>query len=265
MNKHFAILAVLISSVLFGCNVDVVVDPGTPIDKEFLIAGGYDALDVSNSFDVFVDANATAVTVTAGENIMSRVIVEQVGGELKIYCKPQVVSVNGGFLKAVIPYSSALKNVTISGASGVDTPYPVVDNNVTIKASGASRFQGNISANEIEIDLSGASRITGSITADDLELELSGASVADIKGQADNLKLSFSGASLNKENAVLQHYGLECTRCTGSISGASKAYIHCLNDIDVSLSGASALHYTGDAVTSDCSTSGASNIVHDRL
>ena len=265
MNKHFAILAVLISSVLCGCNVDVVVDPGTPIDKEFLIAGGYDALDVSNSFDVFVDANATAVTVTAGENIMSRVIVEQVGGELKIYCKPQVVSVNGGFLKAVIPYSSALKNVTISGASGVDTPLPIEGDNVNIKVSGASRIIGNISAHKTQIELSGASRITGYVAADDMKLELSGASVADIKALADNLDLSLSGASYNNDNVVLQHYGVQCTRCKGSISGASRAYIHCLEDIDVSLSGASTLHYTGDATTSGCSTSGASNIVHDRL
>lgn len=263
MRKHFAILAVLFSSAFCGCNVDVVVDPGTPVDKEFLIAGGYDAVDISNSFDVFVDENASAVTITAGENIMSRVIVEQVGGELKIYCKPPVVSVNGGYLKAVIPHSPALKNVTISGASGFDTPYPVVSNDVNIKVSGASRFNGNISAREIEIDLSGASRITGSITADDLELELSGASVADIKGQADNLELSFSGASHNKDNVTLNKYGLECTNCKGSISGASKAYIHCLNDIDVSLSGASTLHYTGNATTDDCSTSGASTIVHD--
>lgn len=265
MKKHFAILAVLISSVLCGCNVDVVVDPGTPVDKEFLIAGGYDALDVSNSFDVFVDENATAVTVTAGENIMSRVIVEQVGGELKLYCKPPVVSVNGGYLKAIIPHSPALKNITVSGASGVDTPYPVVGNNVNIKVSGASRFVGDISADKVDMDISGASRITGNVTADDMKLELSGASVADIKGIADNLKMSLSGASHNKENVVLQHYGLECTSCKGSISGASKAYIHCLEDIDVSLSGASTLHYTGDATADDCSTSGASSVVHDRL
>ena len=222
-------------------------------------------MDISNSFDVFVDENASAVTITAGENIMSRVIVEQVGGELKIYCKPTVVSVNGDYMKAIIPHSPALKHVTISGASSLESPYPVNGNDVSFKISGDSRFSGDISGSETKIDLSGASLIKSNITADNLDLKLSGASMANLKGQTSNLNLNFSGASLNRNNVGLKGYALECTDCTGSISGASKAYIHCLNSINVSLSGASTLNYTGEASTSGSSTSGASSIVHDSL
>ncbi|MBO4417043.1 MAG: DUF2807 domain-containing protein [Bacteroidales bacterium] len=265
MTKHFVILAALFSSVLCGCNVDVVLDPGTPVDKDFLIAGGYDSVDISNSFDVFVDKDATAVTVTAGENIMSRVIVEQVGGELKIYCNPPVVSTSDAYLQAVIPHSTALKSVSVSGAGSFHSPRTITNNTVQVKLSGASSFSGSISANKTEVDLSGASRITGKITADDMKLGLNGASVADITGKAKNLELDFSGASRNEDNAALGKYGMECTNCKGSVSGASKAYIHCLNEIAVSLSGASSLHYTGDATTDKSSTSGASSIAHDRL
>lgn len=265
MKKHFAILTVLVSFALCGCNADVVVDPGTPVDKDFLIAGDYDSVDISNSFDVFVDEKATAVTVTAGENIMSRVVVEQIGGELKIYCNPPVVSIYGAYLQAVIPHSSALKSVSVSGAGSFHSSRRITGNTVLVKLSGASAFSGSISAQKTEVDLSGASRITGKMTADDMKLGLSGASVADITGQVGNLELDFSGASRNEDNAALGKYGLECTHCKGSVAGASKAYIHCLNDIAVSLSGASSLHYTGDATTDKSSTSGASSIVHDKL
>ncbi len=263
MSKRFAILAIIFSSALCGCNLDLVVDPGIPVDKVFQIAGDYDAINISNTFNVYVDADASDVTVTVGENIMSRVVVEQVDGELKIYCKPQVLSVNGDYMRAVIPQSPALKNVVVSGASSFDTPCPVAGKEVDIKLSGNSRFTGDVSGSETVIELSGASLIRGTVTSDDLSLNLSGASTASLTGQTVNLDLSISGASYNVGEVVLNHYGLECTRCKGSISGASKAYIHCLEDIDVSLSGASTLHYTGDASTSGSSTSGASTIVHD--
>ena len=264
MRKFFAIISVLISCALCGCTA-VIVDPGVPVDKDFTITGDYDALNVSNAFDVTIDKDATQVTITAGENIMPNVIVEQVGGELRIYCKPPVVTTNGSEMRAVIPYSSSLKDVTLSGASRFTTQYPLVGKNVSVNLSGASRFNGDLSGSDTFIDLSGASRIKSIILAGDLNLSLSGASEADLTGVSVNMNLEMSGASRNVDNIVLKCYGLECTHCTGSISGASKAYIHCLSDIKVSLSGASHLHYTGDASTSDCSTSGSSNIYHDKF
>lgn len=264
MRKFFAIISVLISCALCGCTA-VIVDPGVPVDKDFTITGDYDALNVSNAFDVTIDKDATDVTVTVGENIMPNVIVEQVSGELRIYCKPPVVTVDGTGFKAVIPYSSALKDVTLSGASRFNSPYPLVGKNVSVDLSGASRFIGDLSGSDTFIELSGASRVKSVILAGDLNLSLSGASEADLTGVSVNLDLEMSGASRNVDNIVLNCYGLECSYCKGSLSGASKAYIHCLKDINVSLSGASHLHYTGDASTSDCSTSGSSKIVHDRF
>ena len=262
MKKHIAILAILLSFTLCGCTA-IVVDPGAPVNKVFQIAGDFEALYVANAFDVQVDADATDVTVTVGENIVSKVIVEQVNGELRIYCKPSVTVINGSDMKAVIPRSLSLKEIDLSGASSLNSPYPIVGKNVSVELSGASRLNADLSGSDTEIELSGASRIKGGIIAGDLTLELSGASVADLTGLTGNLELSLSGASRNVDNVVLKCYGLECTSCKGSISGASKAYIHCLKDISVSLSGASSLHYTGDATTGDSSTSGSSNIYHD--
>lgn len=262
MKKHIAIIAVLISFALCGCT-EIVVDPGAPVDKVFQIAGDFDALYVANAFSVYVDDEATDVTVTVGENLITKVVVEQVNGELRIYCKPPVTVINGSDMKAVIPHSLGLKDIELSGASSFNSPFPVVGKNVSVDLSGASRFNADISGSDTDIELSGASRIKGGIIAGDLTLELSGASVADLTGLTGDLVLKLSGASRNVDNVVLKCYGLECTTCKGSISGASKAFIHCLDDINVSLSGASSLHYTGDATTDNCSTSGSSNIYHD--
>ena len=264
MRKLFAIISVLMSFALCGCNA-IIIDPGDPVTKEFAIAGNYDALNVSHAFDVTIDKDATDVVITAGENIISNVIVEQVSGELRIYFKQPIVTAEDCELKAVIPYSSSLTDVTLSGASRFTTQYPLVGKNVSVDLSGASRFNGDLTGSDTFIELSGASRIKSIVLAGDLKLDLSGASVADLTGVSGTLDLEMSGASNNVDNIVLKCYSLECTNCKGSISGASKAYIHCLKDISVSLSGASSLHYTGDATTSGCSTSGGSSIIRDKF
>ena len=103
------------------------------------------------------------------------------------------------------------------------------------------------------------------MTAACLKLDLSGDSDAEIEGEVGKLVLDLSGASDIESSVVNRRYGLVCNSCEGSLSGASDAYLHCDGIISVSLSGASDLHYTGDATTSDCSTSGGSSIQHDRL
>ena len=60
-------------------------------------------------------------------------------------------------------------------------------------------------------------------------------------------------------------YGFRCNRCEGSLSGASSAFIHSDGTLRLGLSGASDLHYTGNASTTGTHTSGASNLIHDTL
>ncbi|MGX8708204.1 MAG: GIN domain-containing protein, partial [Bacteroidales bacterium] len=136
---------------------------------------------------------------------------------------------------------------------------------VTVSLSGASDCDCDIRAEEIEINGSGASDFEGRVTAACLKLDLSGDSDAEIEGEVGKLLLDLSGASDIESPVVNRRYGLVCNSCEGSLSGSSDAYLHCDGIISVSLSGSSDLHYTGDATTSDCSTSGGSSIQHDRL
>ena len=136
---------------------------------------------------------------------------------------------------------------------------------VEVDCSGASEFYADIEADEIDMDLSGASIINGQVTTRDLDLHLSGASKAGLEGRVDELDLRLSGASHLLRAMAGNSYALTCEKCEGSLSGASSAYFHCDGAIRVSLTGSSDLHYTGNAATSGCSTSGSSTVVHDVL
>lgn len=241
MKKIMICITTVVLTVLCGCSKT----DGDPITKEFSINNTYTELNVSHAFNVTVSDEVTQVTVTAGDRIMPKVIVEEKNGKLTIRLKNLTVA--NGSLTALIPYNSNLKDVDLSGASEFHSQHPIAAQSVSIDLSGASRFYGKIEA------------------ATKLDLDLSGASDATLTGTAGTLDLELSGASNIMQTIVGNKYGLSCNNCEGDMSGASTAYIHCDGTIAVSLSGASTIHYTGNASTSGCSLSGSSNVIHDVL
>ena len=234
-------ITTVVLTVLCGCSKT----DGDPITKEFSINNTYTELNVSHAFNVTVSDEVTQVTVTAGDRIMPKVIVEEKNGKLTIRLKDLTVAY--GDLTALIPYNSNLKEVDLSGASTFHSQHPIAAQSVSIDLSGASKFYGEVEATT------------------KLDLDLSGASDATLTGTVGLLDIDLSGASNIKQTTAGNRYGLSCNNCQGDMSGASTAYIHCDGTIAVSLSGSSALHYTGNASTSGCSTSGSSNIIHDVL
>ena len=260
MKKLLTALSAIALTALCGCSKF----DGDPTTKEFPIGNTYTELDVRHAFDVTVSDEVSQVTVTAGDRIMPKVIVEERNGKLIIRLK-ELTTANSE-LKALIPYNPNLKEVDLSGASEFHSKHPIVAPSVSIDLSGASGLYADIEATEVDMDLSGASTIKGGILASSkLDLELSGSSDATLTGTVGTLDLELSGSSDLKKTTAEGKYGLICTRCEGDMSGASTAYLHCDGTIAVSLSGSSDLHYTGNASTSGCSTSGSSNVIHDVL
>ena len=260
MKKYLFVLSALVLFAFSGCKKFA----GDPITKDFNVPGAYTELEVHNAFDVTVSDAVDVITITAGENVMPKVIVEVVDNTLKIYLKP-ITNVYGGELKAIIPYNANLTSVDLLGASEFHSEYGLFGENVEVELSGASDFYCDIDAIEIDMNLSGASHFTGNIDASGLDLDMSGASNATLKGQVTTLDLDLSGASSIKKTINDSSYGFECDVCKGEMSGASDAYIHCNLIINVNLSGGSDLHYTGAAFTVESNCTGGSNIIHDVL
>lgn len=257
MKKYLFVLSALVLFAFSSCQKFA----GNPISKDFTIESSYTELEVEDAFDVTVSDAVDVITVTVGEKLMPKVVVEVVENTLKIHFKGVNHSNYGTDLKVVIPYNADLTSVELSGASEFHSEYGLEGEKVKIDLSGASDFYCDIEADEIEMDLSGASNIKGYVDATDLDLEMSGASTAILEGQVSTLEIDLSGASDIKKTINGTRYGLACDQCEGSVSGASNVYIHCDGRICVNLSGASDLHYTGDGISSGCSTtSGGSSI-----
>ena len=133
---------------------------------------------------------------------------------------------------------SILKTLTLSGASHFDATNLIKADAFTIEASGASRVSMPLNAKTVKMDLSGASRI-------------------DLKGNADALEAELSGASQLKAVELLS------ANATVNASGASTANIYASNKLSADCSGASSIHYKGNAKDVQKKVSGPSSIEQD--
>ena len=234
---------------------------GNTITQTFDVPGQYTKLSISNNIVVKFSNQVQQIEATADEGIMPNLVIKLVNGELKLYRK------NGNFflsspIEISLPYNDQLRKVNLSGVSFFYGNLDAAE--IEIEASGLSMFEGNLIATEIEVELSGESSVNcRNLSASKLELEASGASKAMLIGSVIDFDLDLSGASKLETESTGTQYAFECQQCECELSGASIAYFHCDGTIKGDLSGASEIHYSGNANTYDCHLSGSSKVVHE--
>lgn len=125
-----------------------------------------------------------------------------------------------------------------------------------LTATGASDVSvtGTFKATNLVISMGGASDFKGAIEAELLDINLSGASDATIRGMVNVLKVDANGAS------DFRGYDLVVDKCDATASGASDIRVTVNKELNVRASGASGVHYKGDAVIRDLKSSGASSV-----
>jgi hypothetical protein len=147
-----------------------------------------------------------------------------------------------------------LKSLELSGASKGKVNGFKSSQDFDLDLSGASELDIDLEAGEFISEISGASKLSGYLKATKSRIDLSGASGVKLNGSGGDLVLSGSGAS----HIELSGYPVADTDI--DLSGASEAILNVNGRMDVELSGASSLKYTGNATLGRQDISGASNI-----
>jgi len=236
--KYIKKWLVLVVTVVFANSVfaqqTVINDPNAQTRD----AKGFHAIEVTSAINLYLSqSNEEAVAVSAvDEKYRDKIRTEVRNGVLKIWLdKDNWFWGNGDKkLKAYVSFKS-IDKLSASGASDV-----YVD--------------GAISGESLEIRLSGASDFKGAVKLKNLSLDQSGASDATIRGTTETASIEASGASNAKA------YDLVTDNCTIKASGASDIRISANKEINAKATGASSIHYKGDAVIRDLHSSGASNV-----
>jgi len=230
---------------LSGGNSVVIIDNNlhftnnNSVNRFIAITNRYTQLNIENAFEVYVSDTASRITISSNENAMPEVVEAEGGNKLIIRNKSTSTY---GLSQVTIPYNPNLTNIRISGAS-------IFNSNHTLKGQ------------SVKIDLSGSCNLNCNIEANELNLHLEGSSEANLSGRVGIINLKLGGSSSLTSRIAGNGYTLACDNCNGSMSGSSEAYFHCERSISVNLSGASDLHYSGNADISGSVISGSSEIL----
>ena len=235
--KVFAIILVGVNLFLYSCDInDTHVIPDNKVTTRQATFSDYDMIDASTAFSVYLTFSDTeeSIEIEANENLHQHIVVEKVGGVLKIGLE---------------------HNINVKGSATLNA-YVTTKHVSGYSASGASRFivENRIESEEASIYLSGASNFTGALEVNKLYVDLSGASIINIDGTTNVFDLEASGAS------VMRDYEFESKSLKADLSGASSIHVTVDENIYVEASGASVLLYKGSAVIKNQDLSGASFI-----
>ena len=234
----------------------------------------FDEIEVSHAIRLIVEERTTGnIIVRAPQSIVPFVSLKVSNGTLRATLLPGTpVSRNSNVVAEVyVPYNGRINEIKTSSAARVIVKPTISCNELELEASSASVIEIKASAKEVSIDASGASTIKAELATDEFDMELSGASVATISGQITDGDIEVSGAStLKAEKLRAAKLDLECSGasranalavvCSAKASGASAIAVECLQQLNVSASGASTIRYSGDCQVNTIANTGGSSI-----
>jgi hypothetical protein len=290
------IVAVLLTGLLLtGCRME---GSGNIETREFDFSD-FTKVEIGSAFDFEISrSDSYGISITADDNLFENIQVTKEGKTLKIGIASRIALITivdfGTTARKAVIRMPQLTGLDISGASqGIVSGFESTEElevdvsgaselsfrdlvagdvdidvsgaglvlmtgsvrDMVAEASGASRIElMTLSAGDARLSLSGASRIEGTLKADNIDFDLSGASSALMNGSTGDIRVEASGASrVNLANLTVNNADV-------TLAGASTAGINLDGKLDMSLSGASLLNYTGTPILGEFNLSGGSTI-----
>lgn len=209
---------------------------GRLITRDFGRVGAYTSLRVSHCIKVTLSPTARTVSITADDNVMDYLAVDQSDGELSLYVKAS--STSDLHISAIVPASAGLAKIAASSYGSVESAQRLSGRRLDVQLSSYGRLKADIDADNVSLSIQSYGKHIGHIRGKECTLKIAsyGAEEGDI--DADNVTLSIQ--SYGRHTGYIR--GKECTLTSASYGGGE-------GDIDVdklTLSTSSYGHFSGD-------------------
>jgi hypothetical protein len=255
MNRVFlgiAALTVIFGLLATGCGPWGYKAGTGPVVEETFDYKDFTNVEISSAIEYEINqASDYSVKVATHENILDLLDIHQSGKTLIVRLKPGCYIHSDVRVTVNMPY---LNKLEVSGASRGSLKGFKSDKDFEMRVSGASQTDINLESGDTEIEVSGASKIRGNLKANDIHFTASGASRCDFVGAAQNADITVSGAS------HLEWGSFRLKNVKIIASGASRADIYTDGELNLDISGASTLSYTGKPTLNKINVTGASKI-----
>ena len=246
-------VCLIIGVLLSGCTAVFISEEVGPTITMNYVFFDFSRIEIGHAFDLEITrADTHTVKIIASESLLERVKITQTGDKLEIglenlffhsHRSPRVV--------ITLP---ELKGLYLSGASEGSVSGFKSSDNFELTLSGASELEMDIEAASFVCEMSGSSEISGYLKATSCDIDISEASSIDLSGSGGDIRLEASGASdMNLANFTVNDAEID-------FSGASDASLEINGRLDVELSGASTLEYSGNPTLGEIDLSGGSEL-----
>ena len=212
----------------------------------------------SDTFKVNISpSDSYYVSITANRNLFDYLVVTDDGGTLRINLK-SFHRYNRVKLEAQITMP-AISGLQLSSASEGQLSGFKSLNELSLEVSEASNLtMTDMEAGDSRFAISGASTVTGTVKAVTAEFNISGASTIELTGSAHKIDAQGSGAS------SVRLADFPTSNAKFNLSSASNGTTNVSDTLDIILSEASRLVYTGNPNLGSVSISGASTLNHQQ-
>lgn len=168
-------------------------DHGPIKEKEF--NGDFDEIEVSQSIEAeIVKSDKERVVISAPENIIDEILVDNDGGKLHIHYKTGIRVMNNHRVTAKI-YTKDFSKLIANSAADIVVKDKFTQEKTDIEISSAAKITGDMEANDFDISVDSSGNFEGKIWAVDLDVDASSAASITMSGKAKNADISSSSAS----------------------------------------------------------------------
>lgn len=183
--------------------VDKVIDKDSGPVKEKVFNGDFDEIEVSQAIGAeIIKSETEKVVISAPENILNEILVDNDGGKLHIHYKKGIRVMNSHNVKAKI-YTKDFSKLTANSAASISIKDKFTQDKVSIDISSAASVSGDLEANDFDISAGSSSNYSGKVWAVDLDIEASSAASLDISGKSKNADItSSSGSSVSAKDLI---------------------------------------------------------------
>lgn len=237
---------------------------------------GFDALDVSNDFTVFVTSNSDAegVRIEADDNFHDYIIVEKIGSTLRIGME-RINNIRGKRTLNAYVSAKTLEEIEASGDSKVYLENELQGDKLRVDLGGDSQLQGAIQVNVLEADIRGDSKMSmdnmmqgerfmldirgdskfdGSVDVNEFWADIRGDSKVDLIGESGTARVEVKGDS------QIRSYNFAIKTLDINLSSDSEAYLTVTEEMSVKASGDSVMNYKGNPSINAQSLTGDSKL-----
>jgi hypothetical protein len=236
MRKLTVLLALIIISIASAQNWDIekVKENGvqTTITRT---TESYDKISTGGSFNVeLVSGNEGTITIKGDENIISHIVTEVIGSELKVYFE---------------------KNRSYNYKQDITITIPFEDiSEISFAGSGNMITKNAINATDFEAKMAGSGDCALEINAKNIVAKIAGSGNLKLSGTAENVEAKTAGSGdLNCTKLVSQNADV-------AVAGSGSLEVNCTNNLIAKVTGSGNIQYKGNPKIIDSNVAGSGDI-----